>query len=25
VMLMMIASIIVPYLYAELRGGRRGS
>jgi glucose/mannose transport system permease protein len=24
VMLMMIASIIVPYLYAELRGGRRG-
>jgi glucose/mannose transport system permease protein len=25
IMLMMIASIIVPYLYAELRGGRRGS
>jgi glucose/mannose transport system permease protein len=24
IMLMMIASIIVPYLYAELRGGRRG-
>jgi glucose/mannose transport system permease protein len=25
IMLMMIASIIVPYLYAELRGGRRGA
>ena len=24
IMLMMIASIIIPYLYAELRGGRRG-
>jgi hypothetical protein len=23
-MLMMIASIIIPYLYAELRGGRHG-
>jgi hypothetical protein len=25
IMLMMIASIIIPYLYAELRGGRRGA
>jgi glucose/mannose transport system permease protein len=25
IMLMMIASIIIPYLYAEMRGGRRGS